>query len=531
MAEANEVEILPFGEKFSISSTKPVKTVELHMAKNEFEIFTTQFDTLKPFKILSDIKLVWKSTAPTVELNSYWLGVHKLNGSSFSIVKKNHQIADIAIPYEQMGEVVPPQSNVPDKTQYLFELYTSPHTKSGTYEGHLAFVADKKKVSIPIKLTIYDLVLPEKFELKTSFGFAPWPVLNKHYDGWNKNELSLYQLYESLALEHRVDLHKMYIKFPDLEASDPLKDAKVQAHGFLEKTRPLFSGESNKKKFALSTTDLPVPEEVKKLDHTQNKKAELFWKNLNRSVTDNKLEDKSFVYFVDEPTDADLPAIAENLKKIRAWSPKLKFLVTTSYNKLLDGLVDIWCVNLSFWDKPTEKSPQFYKNLQQTKNQQLWFYVSCNSHGCDNAENNKAPDLVIDRPAAFVRAFPLMALRYEAEGILYYDTVYGYQKNKPLSPWADQFYFTGYGEGNLFYPCTANLGGCKAPQTFSSLRLKILRDGLEDVQILKMIKKTNPAFDAQSALKKLLPQARNFSESLVDYADLKAKALQSIKNP
>jgi hypothetical protein len=121
---------------------------------------------------------------------------------------------------------------------------------------------------------------------------------------------------------------------------------------------------------------------------------------------------------------------------------------------------------------------------------------------------------------------PWYALRFGAKGILYYDTVYGYVKGGSLAPWKDQFFFTGYGEGNLFYPCTKELGKCDKPQVISSIRLKIIRDGLEDVQILKMASAKGIAIDEWT--KKIVKGGRSFSKDVVSYEEIKRLALRAM---
>ena len=332
------------------------------------------------------------------------------------------------------------------------------------------------------------------------------------------------------ALRHRIDLHKVYLKFPEKDAKDPLAESPPGTLSFIHQTHALFSGELSSRLFRFTTTDLPVPEDYKNLHKTslKPKEIETFWKRLNQSTLDNGLQDKSFVYFIDEPKKADLQQIAKNLKQIRQWAPDLHFLVTTPYENTLEDSINIWCINLIQWDRPTEKSPAVYKQRQELKKEQLWFYVGCNSHGCEGAEAIENPDLVMDRPSSYIRVFPWMAIRYGAEGILYYDSVYGYSHGSPMSPWKDAFSFTGYGEGNLFYPCSPLIAGCKSQQVFASTRLKILRDGLEDVQILKMLEEKGTAVN--STVTHLIPGVRNFPTKTAAYEELKRWALSQLEN-
>jgi len=524
---AQSVQIYSYGEKPRLAKISEKTNIDLAMARGEFETMILALPNAKSKDLISQVKLTWKDKTPDVELKTYQLFGHHFKSSSFKARFKAGEIADIPVPLEWLRDklITPPSFSRLSQPQYLFELSTKPKAATGTFNGELSFVTGKETLRVPVKLQIYPVDLPLKFDLKTSFGFAPWEVLKKHYGSWNKEELKLYTQYYEMALEHRIDLHKIYLKFPEKQANDLLADAPMAKQSFNQQTKPLFAGDIHKDNYQMTITDLPVPQEYKTLQSEAPrslKEIETFWKKLNASVIKNNLKEKTFVYYIDEPQEAKLKTIGEELRQIKKWAPDIKFLVTTPYHPTLEGAVDIWVLNLILWDRPTEKSPQFYKQRQTQKNEELWFYVGCNSHGCTEPEDIQNPDFSTDRPSAYLRAFPWVALRYGATGILYYDTVYTYSHGGELSPWVDNFDFTGYGEGGLFYPCTAKLGQCKTPKVIAALRLKILRDGLEDVQIMKLA--LAKGFDAQQ-VNKVVRHARDFSLNTVDYEMVKRAAL------
>ena len=527
-------ELYLYGEKPDLAKAiKKNALIDLEMARGEFSTFILRLPEAKN-ELPKNIKFNWKMPpdAPIVELNTFWLGVHKLSASSFKHSLPLKEAADITIPLDWMinKKITPPQENIPKTLLFLFEVQINEESHYGNFEGFLDFTLGKKNFSIPVKLTIHQTVLPAKFDLNTSFGFAPWEVLKKHYGVWDKNEMALYEKYLKEAAVHRIDLHKIYVKFPDPDASDLLTEGQQPDKSFIGQTKKLFEGTlSAQNKFQMGMTDLPVPEEYRTIKNNSKlpiMKIQQFWNKLDASVVLHKLQDKTFVYFIDEPKENELTKVGEDLRQIRLWAPHLRFLVTSHFKKSLDGAVNLWCINLFQWERPGQMNPDFYLKRQSTNGEDFWFYVGCNSHGCTGAENIENPDMVMDRPAAYQRAFPWMALRYGARGILYYDTVYGYAKGGANAPWKDQFFFTGYGEGNLFYPCTQQLGKCETPQVISSLRLKIIRDGLQDVQILKMAKDKGIKIDAW--VNKAIKHSRSFLKDTKSYEDIKREALRAM---
>lgn len=526
------LEVFVGGEKPGLAEPLPAAAVvDLEMARGEFETVLVKLPTGEPRVAVSEVKLVWKKATPGgVDVAAFWVGTHSLKSSSFRSRPAAGEIVDPLVPADwiRQGAMQVPPANIPSRPLALFEFRVGVDATVGEFEGTLDFKHGRTSHSLPFRLKTHSLVLPGRFALGTSFGFAPWQVLKKHYGEWNGAEMALYRDYQDLALEHRIDLHKIYVKFPEATAKDPLAEAAVAEQSFLAQVGPLFEGKRSERGHKMSVTDLPVPEEFKSLkDKSKTEEARKeFWRKMDRSVMANDLRDKTFVYFIDEPKESVRRELGKDLRKIREWAPNLRFMGTVHHEKLLEGAFNIWCINLFQWDKAGHPKPEFYTKQAKEKDERLWFYVGCNSHGCEGPERVENPDLVIDRESAYQRVFPWMALRYGAEGILYFDTVYGYSHGGGESPWKDGFHFTGYGEGNLFYPCTRVLGGCERPRIAPALRLKILRDGLEDVQILKMARAKGLPVDQW--VKELLPNVRSFPKNTHAFEKLKRRALQEM---
>ena len=123
-----------------------------------------------------------------------------------------------------------------------------------------------------------------------------------------------------------------------------------------------------------------------------------------------------------------------------------------------------------------------------------WSYASCLSHGCGElpasgplraamrAEFAGWPGYEVDRPGTAARAVPLLGFRRGLKGELYYDMLQAWTGN----PWTDVRAFAGNGDGTLLYPGRpAALGGTR-PFPVESIRLKIIRDALEDVELFAL---------------------------------------------
>jgi hypothetical protein len=133
------------------------------------------------------------------------------------------------------------------------------------------------------------------------------------------------------------------------------------------------------------------------------------------------------------------------------------------------------------------------------------------SLGCDKVPAHKHwpcesgwPSLMIDAPSIMNRIFPTLGYHYNASGELYWQTnfadtctrenVVGNCPVSELPPgqwamdaWKDQLIMGGNGDGNLLYPGTAERIGGSEFIPIASIRLKQLRDGMEDNAYLHLL--------------------------------------------
>lgn len=99
-----------------------------------------------------------------------------------------------------------------------------------------------------------------------------------------------------------------------------------------------------------------------------------------------------------------------------------------------------------------------------------------------------------------------------AEGVggeLYYNTVEAWSDG---DPWIDGRRHGGNGDGTLFYPGRPEPIGGRTPIPVESIRLRRIRDGLEDYEYLALLLRAGPAGRslALSVARALAPRAYSF---------------------
>jgi hypothetical protein len=205
------------------------------------------------------------------------------------------------------------------------------------------------------------------------------------------------------------------------------------------------------------------------------------------------LLDRHYIYAFDEPQPG-APRMAEVARMIHAADPSLKNLValkdtpdaTQQQAWLTD--VDIVCLrNVTFDPVQAERLKQLGK--------ELWLYVS--------GPRPPYPTLVIDYPAMAYRILPWMCWKYGLNGLLYWSVNY-WTTNPYDDPMNTKWQQNG--NGSLYYP------GPDGP--VPSIRLEVLRDGMEDYEYLARLRQlvtqvtTDGAFTADEATQALIAQAK-----------------------
>jgi hypothetical protein len=236
--------------------------------------------------------------------------------------------------------------------------------------------------------------------------------------------------------------------------------------------------------------------------------------------------DRVFVYACDEPGDdaGRWETCRRAAEAARAVWPDVAVLVTgTAVDAEHHGAleqVDVLAPVVNFLEDRSGPHAgdqrDTYEDFLAEPGHELWTYTSCLSFGCgppgaddDDPYWRGWPGYAVDAPATQARTPSWLAWRYRLAGELYYDV--GLRLD---DAWADQFAEGGNGDGTLFYPGDpARIGGTR-PVPVESLRLKLIRDGREDYELLRRLEEVGrPAHDLAE---RLVPHAWASSPSAAD---------------
>ena len=237
----------------------------------------------------------------------------------------------------------------------------------------------------------------------------------------------------------------------------------------------------------------------------------------------------SAAYYCDEPPNGCSWAEAlSQAQAIHDGAPGLLTLLTTDFTHASDnGLLDVVDVLVSIIEEMEPRggpnARPNYDGWLTDPNKHLWWYQSCDEHeSCSNGSPGPAestwPSYMADASSVRNRVFQWLAYLDRIEGELYYDSDYCWTANDcgdavsgpTTDPWTSIYAFGGNGDGTLEYPGTpAKIGGT-TPIAVPSIRLKLIRDGMEDFEYLHALDAAGDGAFATATARAFITDATTF---------------------
>ncbi|MBI3895005.1 MAG: DUF4091 domain-containing protein [Acidobacteria bacterium] len=481
-----------------------MRGAELFAGRNEFESFqivlrSDRHDVEKVDLQISDLRESSGSSIASKNVTIYLERYLKLEFPS-SAEGGTGEWPDPLIPridrYAGEKRNAFPFSLLRSRNQPLWiEVYVPPDTVPGVYSGKATITAHGlPDISVPIRLTVWDFVLPSTSSLKTSFGLNGVTALKQHRGRYTDDEElhDITYLYAKAALWHRISIHGGNMAPPPFSEGmrldwswydqevGPFLDGKV-----FSKDEPLFG--------ARATT---VEIRTHKTTDTNEKKL-AYWREWVEHFAEKGWLDRLFYYVWDEPPLQNYPQVAERATLARRADARIRNLVTTSLDDSLKGVINIWAPLINCIDpKPgfgdycegrAVRREVYEAEIEQGKG--LWWYQSCASHGCSKGSGGDYfrgwPSYAVDVSAVANRIMPWLAWKYKVEGELYFSMNEAFAHE--IDPWESIYLFGGNGDGTLFYPGRSKQIGGSTDIPVESIRLKLIREGLEDYEYLVLL--------------------------------------------
>jgi hypothetical protein len=336
----------------------------------------------------------------------------------------------------------------------------------GDYHGKVTITAEgEKPVEVPVTLTVWDFALPDAPTFRTNFGGLGKRLILGH-PGYKPDTAPYRDLEKSYAAA--MAAHRLCPPIPPYLRPKPGPDGTVdtkESHAGLKQWIETYH-----------VTGIPISllgADPAGKDKAVNVK---FLQSTWAYLKEHGWEKRAYVHLVDEPgTPAQVDDVRKRAKMIHEAQPGLKVLcleqppAENAAGGTLAGSVDVGVRPWALFDEAA-----IAERLKA--GEEVWSTTTL----CPGKKDEDTPFWQLDFPLLNYRIPAWASARYGLTGLFYWTVVYWPESD----PWSSPLtYKQAYnGEGLLFYPGAA--AGVDGP--IPSLRLKALRDGLEDYEYLAL---------------------------------------------
>jgi Glycoside hydrolase 123 N-terminal domain/Glycoside hydrolase 123, catalytic domain len=391
---------------------------------------------------------------------------------------------------------------------FWVDLYVPPDAKAGVYRGTYRVTgAGRRAVEVPVELTVWDFELPRVPTLVTALG-SPAQRMHSYYQqraragkeaepaDWDAVETQCAQMLAENCLDATPPAGSLTLdRQPD--GSFRLAPEKLRAlRQFVDR-------------YHVNALQLPHPDRVIKDPEAERATLNAWLAGWDRAAELARPGVTFFIYLKDEPNDAAAYAYVQRWgKAIRAAKSVARVMVVeqpwtapgmggadSAWGDLY-GAVDIWCPLFSlFREEPAVQ--------RQALGETIWAYTAL-------CQGEPTPWWHTDYPLLNYRAPAWIAWRYRIRGLLYWGGMAYWTAVE--DPWTQPESYRGRGvmqqgaagrvyngEGMLVYPGRAVGYDGIAP----SIRLKALRDSVEDYEYMAILDRQGRAREAQQVVQPL----------------------------
>ena len=376
------------------------------------------------------------------------------------------------------------------------DVYVPPGTVPGVYAGEVQVRGGgQRPFRLPVSLTVWAFQLPSTSSLPTAFGLSGRGALEQYRGRYTNDEelLEVTLLYGRALLLHRLSTYGGTFAPPPFHTADGRLEVDWRAYDrevgpFLDGT---LLGDGDPLPGAKATSvDLRTPNGI------DGGTRRAYWQEWLRHFEQKGWRDRLYYYVWDEPRPADYARLTERGRAARALEPAMPTLVTTPFDERLSAAVSIWTPVVNCFDDkpvrdrfcpqaPTTRTPY---DAERRGGKRLWWYQSCASHGCNIVGGSYFtgwPSYVVDVDAVAHRVMEWLTWKYGVDGELYYATNEAFHGG--TDPWTDLARHGGNGDGTLLYPGRPDRIGGRTYIPVESLRLKLIREGLEDYEYFTLL--------------------------------------------
>ncbi len=342
-------------------------------------------------------------------------------------------------------------------------VFVPPGTPPGEYRGTVTVAPEGvAPAAVDLTLRVWGFELPATPTLKTGFDFYEYLVRRYYPRNEGEGEADWRKRIDALCRDYYLDMLRHRIS-PIHNVGNPSLVG-VEDGGYLldfaEFDRRvegyLAAGQTD---FGIAIEARVVPDEGIWSDgwygFTGPDAVRGVFRSFGKHLERRGWMGRAYTYVIDET----YRGVESLTRLIHEGHPGIRTMLTCTPEEGYPN-VDIWCIRLNNFDGETAR--RF-----RDRGKEIWLYVA--------SPTRPFPTIILDSPSIETRIIPWICRRAGATGLVYWCVNYWHLADPMENPmtWPDQ-----NGNGSLYYPHPSGPVG--------SIRLEVLRDGMEDYEYLRM---------------------------------------------
>jgi hypothetical protein len=400
-------------------------------------------------------------------------------------------------------------------------VYVPYGTPAGVYTGTLTLRTSRGALTVPLEVTVYDFDLPRVPTLRSGFGISAERIFQYHKPRTDEQKRELWDRYMQAFRRARLSPYTFSLEpyqvrledgrvVLDFTAFDRAAKRYLDEFGFNSFVLPVYGLPGGRYPNYSTAEFLGFKEGTPEYER--------YWTDYMRQLQEHLRQRgwlrKAYIYWFDEPEEADYPFVRRVKEQIKRAAPDLTIMLTEQPEPPLIGVVDLWCPLTAFL--PLKSIAE-----RRKAGEEVWWYV---------CTGPRAPyvGLFIDHPGTEMRVWLWQTWKYSVQGILIWETTWWHNPfaypDRLQNPWDDPMsyvwdasfkpgtrQFWGNGDGRLLYPPRRDPNASDEPviaDPIPSIRWECLRDGAEDYEYFVLLERLVRQAEGRRVDARLLQQAR-----------------------
>jgi hypothetical protein len=400
-------------------------------------------------------------------------------------------------------------------------VYVPYGTPAGVYKGTLTLHTSRGALTVPLEVTVYDFDLPRVPTLRSGFGISAERIFQYHKPRTDEQKRELWDRYMQAFRRARLSpytfsLEPYQVRLEDgrvvlnFEAFDRAAKRYLDEFGFNSFVLPVYGLPGGRYPNYSTAEFLGFKEGTPEYER--------YWTDYMRQLQEHLRQRgwlrKAYIYWFDEPEEADYPFVRRVNEQIKRAAPDLTVMLTEQPEPPLIGVVDLWCPLTAFVPIPSIAE-------RRKAGEEVWWYV---------CTGPRAPyvGLFIDHPGTEMRVWLWQTWKYGVQGILIWETTWWHNPfaypDRLQNPWDDPMsyvwdaslkpgtrQFWGNGDGRLLYPPRRDPNASDDPvlaDPIPSIRWECLRDGAEDYEYFVLLERLLRQAEGRKVEARLLQRTR-----------------------